>query len=201
MKKAIILSVAALGLVSVSAFGQGKVSFNLSTLSPVPIVTNGVTGATLNNTFRAQLFYGTTADASAMTPVWYSTTGPGTQTPYTFLIPGLIADSAAKYTDPARVDAGGTGFFQVRAWTAALGADYATAFAAWSSQPADPSRLLGQSVVVQVSNIAGTVGNPTPPLPSNLVGMQSFGVFPVPEPSVIALGLIGLGVLAWRRRK
>ena len=34
-----------------------------------------------------------------------------------------------------------------------------------------------------------------------LTGLQSFGLYVVPEPSIIALGALGLGALVLRRRK
>lgn len=200
MKKALVVTLA-IGCLSVpSLFAQGKVSFNLSSLNPVPLVTNGVTGAGLNNAYRAQLFYGSSADSSTFAPVW-STLAGAVSTPFTFgVIPGVVNDNTAKYTDPTRVEGGTPGYFQVRAWTAAMGATYDAAFAAWNSQAADPSRLLGQSVVVKVNVLASGTASP-PATPSPLVGMQGFGVAPVPEPSVIALGALGLAALLYRRRK
>lgn len=207
MKKTIVLAALAAGILAVNSYGQGKVSFNLSSLSPIPFVTNGVTGANLQgNTWRAQLFYGnsgtagSTALAASYAPVWSAVSGT-VSTPFAnFLIPGVVNDNATKYTDPAVVAGGATGYFQVRAWASVLGADWATAYGAWQASPADNAKLLGWSTVIKINAVADNNASP-PPTPSSLAGLTSFGVFPVPEPSVLALGVLGLAALLWRRRQ
>lgn len=69
----------------------------------------------------------------------------------------------------------------ITTWAAALGGGFA----------------YGSSAVFEVST--STAGSPPP---ANLVGLTSFNLInPVPEPSLIALGALGLGALLLRRRK
>ena len=85
---------------------------------------------------------------------------------------------------------GGFGLFQVRGWEAAGGLSYADAVAT-----GNPAIRAGKSIIVRIDT-----GNPTtfpPEPPPTLVGsgFQSFTLTPVPEPSTLALGLLGAGVL------
>jgi hypothetical protein len=50
------------------------------------------------------------------------------------------------------------------------------------------------------SNATGGVGSP-PSTPAFLTGLNDAVWTPVPEPSTIALGILGAGLLLWRRRK
>lgn len=69
---------------------------------------------------------------------------------------------------------------QITSWAAALAANAESGFSdSFVSQP------------------LGGILNPSP----NLIGLTSFNLTVVPEPSVIALGALGLGALLLRRRK
>lgn len=82
--------------------------------------------------------------------------------------------------------AGGTAaVIQVRAWDATLG----------NTAPALNTPGSGASNLVTVN----LVTSPTPE--NNLVGLQSFAISPVPEPSVVALAIVGLGAILLRRKK
>lgn len=82
--------------------------------------------------------------------------------------------------------AGGTdALVQIRAWDAVLG----------NTSPALGTGGSGASNLVTVRLVA----SPTPE--NNLVGLQSFAIAAVPEPSAVLLGLAGIGILAFRRRK
>jgi len=88
------------------------------------------------------------------------------------------------------------GTFQVRAWDNMGGT-----ITSWAMVMANDAILRGSSVVFSPTAPLGGTGTPpgTPPL---LEGMTSFNLFtPVPEPSLIALGALGLGALLLRRRK
>jgi hypothetical protein len=91
--------------------------------------------------------------------------------------------------------AGATGTFQVFAWDGASGqAAYAVALAAWNGG----SIHGGYSNPVTVPT--GGAGSPAGP-PGALTGLQPWAVTVVPEPSTIALGIIGGLALLLRRRK
>lgn len=90
--------------------------------------------------------------------------------------------------------------FQIRAWSINY-TTYGEALAAWNSNT--PGVLIGSSTIGSVTPATGAA--PTP----NLFGANpgQIGAFqvtppPIPEPSSIALGLLGLGAIAlFRRRK
>jgi hypothetical protein len=87
--------------------------------------------------------------------------------------------------------------FQLRAWTGAF-ATYEDAFAAALG---NSSILVGESRVFMVVDLGGPGGTPTPAI-FGVNRLNSFTVQPIPEPSSIALGLLGLGAIAlFRRRK
>ena len=94
------------------------------------------------------------------------------------------------------VPAGGMGSFQVRAWDNNNGqiTTYATAIAGL--------RAVGASDVFVSAPLGGTpAGGGLPITTPNMIGLTSFNLTIVPEPGVIALGVLGLGALLLRRRK
>jgi len=88
------------------------------------------------------------------------------------------------------------GTFQVRAWNNMGGT-----ITSWAMVLANDSIARGVSTVFSPSGNLGGTGTPPAPTPI-LEGLTSFNLFtPVPEPSLIALGALGLGALFLRRRK
>lgn len=83
--------------------------------------------------------------------------------------------------------AGSSIWVKLYAWNTNEGASYEAAEAAFGS--------IGMSNGVNISLGGGTVQ------PPDLVGLQAFAVAPVPEPSTMALGLLGIGALMLRRRR
>jgi len=77
---------------------------------------------------------------------------------------------------------------QVRAW----GGGYST-----YEQAVAAGAPRGKSNLIQITTSTG----PTDPNTPRLVGMTPFAIVPVPEPSSIALGLLGLGAVALIRRR
>lgn len=82
---------------------------------------------------------------------------------------------------------------QMRAWAGGAGSSYETALATDGK---------GVSNVVQTGLLGGTDPAGGPPFTAPyMTGIQGFALVVVPEPSTIALGVLGLGLLAFRRRK
>lgn len=86
----------------------------------------------------------------------------------------------------AGVAAGTTVSAVVRAWDTATGATF------------DAASIKGESAAWDLDIVGNPAGSPPAP-PAALVGMQSFSL--VPEPSTIALAILGGVALLFRRRK
>lgn len=190
-----------MGLVSFSVFGQGAITFGTFGGGVTALATNIVTGLPVSgNGYLAQLYYGAAGATEAQlvpcplqngtvpAPARFGASGP---------VLGYIVASTGggtRYANAAVVAPGENTAFQIRAWDATLGADWDIAQAAWMSGPIGPG--LGSSSIITTKTSA-TSSSATPPL----TGMTSFTLRPVPEPSVIALGALGLAALLYRRRK
>jgi len=166
----------------VAAFAQGTVTFNST---------------------GAQIFYDPAYNGGAAVPVGQFTVGlyyavAGTTDP-TALVLGKTAGISplagrflgGAYTTPTTTAAGASAVFEVKAWSTGF-ASYEAALAS-----GDPNVFVGRSGLF--NNATGGAG--TPPGPAQLVVFPNVLVSPVPEPSTIALGLLGLGALLIRRRK
>jgi len=105
---------------------------------------------------------------------------------------GFVDTAAGSDRTLTGIAAGANVDIQILAWDASKGATYAAAKAAFGN--------IGESPIL--SNLkTGGAGSP-PGLSANLIGLQSFSLHPsVPEPTTIALGLLGAGALFLRRRK
>ena len=181
MKKLLLLSglmVAALGV-----YAQGTVNFaNGAAGVSAPIRDDRQNPSVLAQGpgFQAQLYVGPAGTVSSA----LLTTNGVSGAPQAFAAnpPGFFFGGTRSIAGSAE---GTTLTMQVRAWATSAGSSW---------EAAGPAAR-GESNLIQVS--LGGIG-PTP----NMVGLQSFGVGIVPEPSSIALGLLGLGaIVLFRRRK
>lgn len=198
MKK-ILLSVILAGAASSVSFGQGVVVFNTIGGGVNAYVTNQVTGARLSgNGYLAQLYYGAVGESVdsfvsvTNSPARFSTTSPG------YILTGSGGGNRNLDLTRPGITAGGSFQFQVRVWEALLGDSFSQALTAWN----DPGNANYGKAVLGRSGVFTAVSSATPTDAAKpLTGLTSFGVTIVPEPSVIALGLIGLAALVWRRRQ
>lgn len=95
------------------------------------------------------------------------------------------------------VASGSSAALQVRVWDN-VGGTVGT----WAAVLANPSVARGQSALFASAPLGGPDPAGGPPItPPAMTGWTSFNVAQVPEPSVIALGVLGLGALLLRRRK
>jgi hypothetical protein len=185
MKK--ILTTLVCLLAVVAAYAQGTVNFAniVGTTLNQPITLADGTTRLDGPTFMAELLGG--ASAGSLVPIATVGFNPGGGAGYflggTQIIPGVPGGEVA--------------FIQVRAWNTAAGANYAAAFAAGTG---GMENAYGISTVFSVAT-----GNPNaspPGTPAALVGLQSFSLNPIPEPSTFVLAGLGFAsLLLFRRRK
>jgi PEP-CTERM motif len=175
-------------------FGQGTLSFNTIGAGVNAPVTATCGDTRLSGTqFFAQLYWGT---VGIPTGALISVTNP----PATFgtgAFAGYIVTASGGGNRVLPVPAGTEVTVQVRVWDRALGASYEEAFAVWISGP--PNLLLGRSPTITVTLTTA----PDPPAP--LAGLPPWCVGCldpcVPEPTSIALLMLGGVVLLWRHRR
>lgn len=181
MKKLLIFAVAAVSMVQM--YGQGTINFSSNAGQEI---TNSVTGARIPTAsgFVIGMYYGIAGTASDAGVTLIATT---------IVQPVAGRFSGGTVTTPATTAPGAACVIQIRAWSGSF-ATYDLAVAAGGNN------VVGKSVLFNV-----TTGNPNPPATTagTLAGMNGFTLTPVvPEPSSIALGLLGLGAVAlFRRRK
>lgn len=184
MKKLILC--AALVVAAATSFGQGQVGFaNNANQS----ITNRLTGlaaagGAAQDDTQVGLYVGNVGDAVGSLQLIGNTTN-------CFL--------AGRFNGGTRTLAGWTGTvqLQVRAWLAStVYPSYEAAYAAGLG--GDSSVLLGVATPVSYA----LTQPPTPVVSIGNAGLTPIVIDPVPEPSSIALGLLGLGAVAlFRRRK
>jgi len=180
MKK--LLCIAALMIVAAGAFAQGTVTFANSSATAI---TNS---ATSQRPAVGDILVGL-----------YGSTSLGlgqNDSSLTLVGAAAVLTSPGRFSDGTRNigTANSTVTLQVRAWSAAY-ATYEAAVAAGVG-----GTLLGKSVVWEQATGGGV--NPATAI-TGTPGVNAFLVTPtpVPEPSSIALGLLGLGAVALIRRR
>jgi len=197
MLKRILVTVALIG-VTAASFGQGTVIFdnrNITT-GQAPVTDVGVTNRVSGATVKAQLF-----SAAGVGVASNSLSAAGVPVPFrTGINAGFVEtrDTIANPFDPPNMvnqvvavtpTANGPATVQMRAWDAA--------FPTYDAAIAGLGRY-GWSNIIPIPTTGG--GNPALP-PSELAGLQGFGLVVVPEPSTFALAALGLAAFLFRRRK
>jgi hypothetical protein len=182
MKK-LLVTLAAL-LVSVSSFAQGSVIFNNRTQAGDRPITYGA-GPNIGQGA------GSLPGAIAQLVLVTGAAGSETFTPLTPTTPFRTGNAAAFFTEirpftVTGVQAGESARFVVRAWQGGTGYADAT--------------YKGQSQIFTVDALGGTPpGGGLPVATPTLDNLSAFTL--VPEPSTIALGVLGAAALLFRRRK
>jgi len=176
-----------------------RISGNTTTGVPAGSTSYGSSPFVAGNGFTATLWAAEAStvqgDATANNLVQVSSTTFRTSTSGSFagtvlqpanaIVPGVAADTQR-------------GTFQMRVWDNQGGSigTWAEALAAWTQ-----GRIaIGWSELFTTPYALGGTANPPNP-PPNLQGLQSFNLVTVPEPSVIALGVLGAGCLFLLRRR
>ncbi len=184
MKKTLIA--AACMLVSLGVYAQGVVNFANASASRITYdAASGAKAGTFieAGAFKIQLYFGSqgTTDDTSLTAL---SVAPALSGP----VPGRFL-GGNRTIPPA---SGAVVTVQVRAWSAAFDT-YADA-----NTPAGAAAgaFIGKSNLFDADPSDTAIAPP-----GQLTGLTAFTVSPVPEPSTIALGLLGASVLLFRRRK
>jgi hypothetical protein len=198
--KAIVLIVTVLAAVMVSSRGfcQGLHGSTYTFLNYVQSLLDApvfdADGTRLAGTdYVAALYGGMTPDTLEL--AWHVDVSPMAPVPFT-LMPG---GQAGYFRDPGgfvsipTVPCGQVAWLKVRAWDARLGASYEEVVSLGLGG-------YGESNLFEKRGGNLCLGVATPP--ELLIGLQSFSLLPViPEPSPLWLVLLGLPLLALRRRR
>lgn len=209
MKKSIVAFFSVL-VITGSAYAQGTVLFVTRTLVSAPRVTDTAeafaanpnpSGSTnlVGSGFYAQLFAadGASASEASLIPIGnlvnFRTAVNAGYVQESGTPAGSGVNVAVVTTVTATAVAGGIVTLQMRAWSSAF-ATYAAALTAFNA--GNSLAHLGKSTSFNLI----TGGGLTPP--ADLIGLTAFQLVQVPEPSTIALGVMGiLGAFFIRRRK
>lgn len=169
--KKLLLAVS-LGLVSVTAFGQA--TFNGKNTSTTPVLAEGGLLSQIKEsklTGRAELFFGGTLLNTAKN---------------TFGVDGIFSFGVLTVAGKADKDVVS---ITLKTWDTAAGATYADAVAA------------GHGFATATFDVALAAGLSTPGAMPNFTGAILASPTNVPEPSTIALGVLGLGGLFFVSRR
>lgn len=186
MKKILIVAAMA-ALTVVNSFGQGSVVFSNSGGSPVTLADGTTRVPVGSTTYNVELVYapdGTSTTDFATMATRVGAVAGFSPTPGFFSGGGRTVDSITP--------AGGFGLFQVRAWTVANGTSYNAVVASGQGSA-------GASQIIRVDTANPTIGEANASLVA--AGLNGFSITPVPEPSAIALGILGVGTLLLLRRR
>jgi len=222
MKKTLVITASL--MVAVGAFAQGTINFQNyvagslqaliydtetiptvsksgNTATGVPAGSQTYSGALLSGTgFTIQLWGivgGGQSEGSLQLLPGASTsfrTGGGAGRLAFALLPG--GTSSTPVPGASQGGAAFSGTFQIRVWANTDGDGNVSD---WAEVLSNPLIRRGTSAVLTEGPLGGT-GSPPAATP-DLTGLTSFNLFIVPEPSLIALGALGLGALLLRRRK
>jgi hypothetical protein len=187
MKKT-LLTLAFAALATVVSYAQGTITFANTTLSRVQQETALDSGVYVNVPLGAPVvygvFWGTSADSLQLNTGDLGTASAASA--------GIIGA-----TSPYQIAGGAVGstvFMKIAGWTSTFGRDFAAA-------KATAGAFYGETGVRQIT-LAATAGPGTVIWSStNTQLFQPLKLDIVPEPSVIALGVLGVGALLLRRRK
>lgn len=200
MKKVLIIGVAAFAVGAMNVHSQGTVTFaNFSSNKVTRIDTGASVANNPSGGWKVSLYW-LPDQASAPVTGDFGTNNMVATT--TIGVPVAGQFSGGTVTIPG-IPAGGLVWAQVRGWEALYGGSTFTTYE--QAIASTPSGAVGRAALAGTSNVFQIdTGDPTTVpqgTPGNLSGMRTFALVPVPEPSVIGLGVLGIGALLLLRRR
>jgi len=178
MKK-LLITLAAV-LVSASTFGQGTILFNNRVTGQVDAPVSRPDGTGAGAGYNAQLFLISGGTYTALTPATTFRTTSAAAAFYVVQPPGPVIVPTVAPGQQATI--------VMRVWEGAVGSSYDTAIG-----------CRGQLNPITIT-LGGVPAQGAPIQDAVLTGMQGI-MLCVPEPSAMALGLLGAAGLLYRRRK
>jgi hypothetical protein len=181
MKKTLIL-LAALASAG-AAYAQGTITFFSANPINLPVPPQG-TGLGVGAGYTAGLFLANDRNTPIGTTTFLTAGGEGYLDAKDLVVPGFLTGSSN-----AR--------FVVRVYETGKTFDASTVRGEF-----DGTANTGSGIGFTTGSLGGPVAGSPPALPPDLgPNFQSFNLVVVPEPSTIALGVLGLGALAMMRRR
>jgi hypothetical protein len=189
MKKLLTI-VAVAGCMAVQTYGQGTVNFVAAN------ITNSLTGlkGELGTTFAVALYW-LPDSATAPTSADF---GPQSVA-YTTNMSLAGGVNAGVVRIEGITPSGAPAWFQVRAWENVLGVGTTWEQMLVSPGPGRPP-LAGTGNIAKIDTADPTTSPPGVP-PNTAITLKGFVMVPIPEPSVIGLGVLGFGALLLLRRR
>lgn len=181
MKKLLIALTAV--MISVASYAQGTVSFNtkIGTSIDAPVTIGSASGPGVGDQYTGELYVvsGGTVGVIASSKTPFRTVPAGGNAAL-----AKYVVTVSSVTVPGTTE-GGSATLRFRAYLTSAGSwDAADQFSRGAS-----------------SDFTVTLGVQPPGTPANLVGITGFSIPAVPEPTTIALGVLGATALLFRRRK
>jgi hypothetical protein len=182
-------AVATLGQGTIIIGNSGSPNYRLWTNNASGTASNLMSGGGYGIGFYVSTNLGASAGSLELVGVTTNSASPA-QAGYYFTGPLIL---------PNGYPGGGAITFQVRAWSRAGGLSYAEALLAAGSDPLNIALGVSPLGTVTLGNGIG----PTPSIWGTGPGQLSHGfeIRPIPEPSIMALGVLGLGAIALFRRR
>ncbi len=202
MKKTILIL--AIANLTVFSYGQGFVTFNNNNGSATPAVIAPITDSDGTTRVGGAAYYaqcyaadGANASSNSLTAKGFAVNLRTSANAGFFQTSGTAAGAQGSQPVSPSVAVtaanGGTVTIQVRVWSSTF-ATYEAALSAYTANPNGGVRV-GASTPFNVASVA------PPGTPADLQGLAGFSLQPIPEPSTIALGILGAGSLLFLRRK
>jgi hypothetical protein len=184
--KALLLALL-VGLRAFAVQAQGIINLSTSAAQNTKFIVNAATGERVDGTvYWAQLYW---ANGVVTDEALLQSANGGPVHPRTGRAAGVLPSLRVLLNV---TPSGGIATVQVRAWSSSLGADWDMAYAMWLAQPSAPDRVLGKTLLFQID----TWGGFEPFGPPTVAGLfPGLLLYPVPEPSVLALCVL-TGLLA-----
>jgi MYXO-CTERM domain-containing protein len=181
-----LVCAAIISLAVLNSFGQGSVIFSNAGGAPITI-NDGITHVPVGSTYQAELMYAPDGTAAAD----FATMAVRQGNPASF---GPISGyfSAGGRTIDSITPPGGFGLFQVRVWATAHGTSY-------NEVIYKVCAYIGASPILRVDTANPLIGEPNAGLVA--AGLTGFNLSICPEPSALALGILGAATLFLLRRR